>query len=105
MEYPDSPLRDVLAYDHLRPYLFTQHLRFSFGSMKGRPREEWQHDVAKLSLPDSIAEIKGRGFSALYVNRKAYPNHAADLEESLRALGYDRKIDNQLDDTFCVLLR
>ncbi|MEY2546963.1 MAG: hypothetical protein QOG48_2080 [Verrucomicrobiota bacterium] len=105
MEYPDSPLRDVLAYDHLRPYLFTQHLRFSFGSMKGRPREEWQHDVAKLSLPDSIAEIKGRGFSALYVNRKAYPKNAADLEESLRALGYDRKIDNQLGDTFCVLLR
>ncbi len=105
MDYPDSPLRDVLAYDHLRPYLYTQHLRFSFGSMKGRPREAWQHELEKLSLSDSIAETKRRGFSALYINRKAYPNNAADLEESLRALGYDRKIDNQLGDTFCVLLR
>jgi hypothetical protein len=105
MDYPDSPLRDVLPYDHLRPYLYTGHLRFSFGSMKGRPREDWQHEIAKLSLPDSIAEVKQRGFSALYINRKAYPNNAADLEESLRALGYDRKIDNQLGDTLCVLLR
>jgi hypothetical protein len=104
MDFPEAPLRDVSAYDHLRPYLYSHRLRFSFGSMKGRPREQWQHDLATLSLLDAIAELKKRGFSALYVNRKAYPNEARDMEENLRALGYNRIIENAAGDLFCVSL-
>ena len=41
MDFPEAPLRTESSYDHLRPYLFTRQLRFSFGSMKGRLREQW----------------------------------------------------------------
>src|SRR5205823_5577437 len=62
MDFPESPLRTESSYDHLRPYLYTRHLRSSFGSMKGRPREQWQHDVEKLSLLDAVAEDQRRSF-------------------------------------------
>jgi phosphoglycerol transferase len=104
MDFPESPLRDVSAYDHLRPYLYSHHLRFSFGSTKGRSREQWQHDLTNLSLPDVIAELKKRGFGGLYVNRNAYPDKARGIEENLRALGYDRKIDSTEGDLFYVPL-
>ncbi len=102
MDFPEAPLRDVSAYDHLRPYLYSHHLRFSFGSMKGRSREQWQHDLTSLSLPDVITELKKRGFSGLYVNRNAYPDKARGIEESLRSLGNDKRIDSAEGDLFFV---
>jgi phosphoglycerol transferase len=105
MDFPEAPLRTESSYDQLRPYLFTRQLRWSFGSMKGRPREQWQHDVEKLSLPESIAAIKNRGFSALYVSRVGYPDGARELEENLRTLGYTREIENSDRDLFCILLQ
>lgn len=105
MDFPESPLRTLNPYDHLRPYLFTRQLRFSFGSMKGRPREQWQHDIEKLSLPESIDEIKRRGFSAIYVSRAGYPDGARELEQNLRLLGYNREIESAERDLFCVLLQ
>jgi hypothetical protein len=105
MDFPESPLRTLGPYDHLRPYLFTRQLRFSFGSMKGRPREQWQHDIEKLSLSESIDEMKRRGFSALYVSRVGYAEGARGLEENLRKLGYNREIESNEHDLFCFLLQ
>jgi phosphoglycerol transferase len=105
MDFPESPMRTESSYDQLRPYLFTRQLRWSFGSMKGRPREQWQHDIEKLSLPESMAEIKKRGFRALYVSRVGYPDGARELEENLRLLGYDQEIENSDRDLFCFIFR
>jgi phosphoglycerol transferase len=105
IDFPESPLRTLGPYDHLRPYLFTRQLRFSFGSMKGRPREQWQHDIEKLSLSESIDEMKRRGFSALYVSRVGYAEGARGLEENLRKLGYNREIESNEHDLFCFLLQ
>ncbi|HEV2045353.1 MAG TPA: hypothetical protein VGQ95_02025 [Chthoniobacterales bacterium] len=104
MDFPESPLRTESAYDQLRPYLYTRHLRFSFGSMKGRPREQWQHEVVNMSLPDAITELKRRGFSALCVSRIGYPDGAYELEQNLRALGYNEVIHSAEGDLFCVRL-
>ena len=104
MDFPEAPLREVSAYDHLRPYLYSHHLRFSFGSVKGRPREEWQKNLLALTLPEAVAELKKRGFSALSVNRNAYPDGAHELEQNLRALGYSEMIQSAEGDLFCVIV-
>ena len=73
--------------------------------MKGRPREQWQHDVEKLSLLDAVAEVKRRGFSALCVSRVGYPDGARELEQNLRLLGYNEEIQSAEGDLFCVRLQ
>ncbi len=105
MDFPEAPLRTENPYDHLRPYLYTHHLRFSFGSVKGRAREQWQRDLEKMSLPDAIAEVKRRGFSALYVSRVGYPDGARELEQNLLTLGYNEEIRSAEEDLFCVRLQ
>jgi phosphoglycerol transferase len=105
MDFPEAPLRTETSYDHLRPYLHTRHLRFSFGSMKGRPQEQWQHEIEKLSLADSVAELKKRGFAGIYVSRPGYSDGLPALEKGLRALENGDIIESGEGDLFFVRLR
>lgn len=124
MDFPESPLPGISSYDHFRPYLYSRSLRYSFGSMKGRPREEWQKAVqAKLiegAVPDqqaqkirfnianvnkAVDEIQKRGFAALYVNRNGFPDRGKGLFEALAELGFDAPpINSPLGDLSCLPL-
>lgn len=87
VSFPEGPIPGVPPYDHLRPFLYTETLRFSFGSVKGRPQSDWQLALNDMPLEDLIAEVRRRGFSALYLKRAAFPDGGARLLEELRALG------------------
>jgi hypothetical protein len=124
MDFPESPLPGVPPYDHMRPYLYSSHLRYSFGSMKGRPREQWQQAVQQKlfegAVPDqqaqkirfniasvnaAIAEMQKRGFKAIYVNRNGFPDRGKGLFEALAELGFDAPpIDSPLGDLSCLPL-
>jgi phosphoglycerol transferase len=106
MEFPESPAPGVPPYDHFRPYLFSKHLRYSFGSMKGRQQDVWQKELARLpSFEQIVAALKDRGFSAIYINRNGFPDRAKGIEEKLLDMGYSRPpIRNATGDLVCILL-
>ena len=124
MEFPESPIPGVPPYDHFRPYLFSKHLRFSFGTHKGREREKWQPAVqgkffegaavdqqaGKIRVNEANArtavdELKRLGFSAIYVNRNGFPDRGKGIEETLRSLGHTQPpINNATGDLVCILL-
>jgi phosphoglycerol transferase len=124
MEYPESPTPGVPPYDHFRPYLYSKQLRFSFGSMKGRPREQWQQAVQQQllngatlnqqtkqiqfnqnSVGAAVDEIRKLGFAAIYVNRNGFPDRGKGLEKSLLELGYLKPpIDSAAGDLVCIPL-
>ena len=124
MEYPEAPLPGVPPYDHFRPYLYSKQLRFSFGSMKGRPREQWQQAVQKQmlngaslnqqtqqiqfnqnSVGAAVDEMRKKGFAAIYVNRNGFPDRGKGLEKSLLELGYLKPpIDSAAGDLVCIPL-
>jgi phosphoglycerol transferase len=106
MEFPEAPAPGVPPYDHLRPYLFGNRLRYSFGGVKGRPDSDWQKDLARLpSLEKVVEEIKGRGFAAIYINRNGFPDRAKAIEEKLLEMGYSKPpIRNASGELSCILL-
>ena len=105
MEFPEMPAPGVPPYDHFRPYLYSKNLRYSFGSMKGRPREAWQKDLGKGSLEAAVAEIEKRGFHALYINRNGFPERAEPIEKALRTMGYGKSpIVSETGDLVCIPL-
>jgi len=124
MEFPEEPVPGVPPYDHFRPYLFSRQLRFSFGSMKGRPREQWQQAVQKQllngatlnqqtqqiqfnqnSVGTAVDEMRKQGFAAIYVNRNGFPDRGKGLEKSLLELGYLKPpIDSAAGDLVCIPL-
>jgi phosphoglycerol transferase len=105
MDFPESPAPGVTSYDHFRPFLYSRDLRFSFGSDKGRPDGDWQHQFTQLSLPEVVAQLESAGFSAIYVNRSGFANQGADLVKAFQSAGLTDIINSERGDLFCVVLR
>ena len=88
MDFPEvPPLRGVACYEHFRPYLYSRHLRYSYGSDKGRTRERWQSEAEQFGTSRLINILEQYGFSAILINRKGYEDGAAGLLQELRSLG------------------
>ncbi len=98
-EFPEG--RRVLGfeeYDHLRPYLFARHLRFSFGTDKGRPRDAWQLELEAQPPADLAHALETCGFSGILVSRHAYPEDARELVDALRAAGRYVRVEHGTGD-------
>lgn len=104
MDYPETPLPGIGSYDHFRPFLYSQHLRYSFGSDKGRPRERWQHELAAYSFNEVVQRLENYGFAAIYLNRSAFPDKGEGLIKSLQQMGRTEMITNDRD-LVCVFLK
>ncbi|MFM7034728.1 MAG: hypothetical protein ACKOYJ_05985, partial [Planctomycetia bacterium] len=106
MEYPESPVPGLGSYEHFRPYLYSFRLRYSFGSHKGREREAWQKEVAAMPAEKAVAEIARRGFDAIYVNRRGFPDGGKALEDAIREAGFTRPlIRSPAGDLDCIPLK
>lgn len=105
VDFPESPAPGISSYDHFRPYLYTEKLRFSFGAIKGRPREQWQRQLTGLPLPEIISRLQTYGFAALYVNRRGVKDNGEPLIKALAEMGYTETIYSPLNDLYAVLLK
>jgi phosphoglycerol transferase len=104
MEYPESPIRGVGSYEHFRPYLYSRSLHFSYGTCKGREREDWQKKILEQPIPKIVADLERLGFGAIYVHRGGFEDLGEALRTALAAAGRDRVIESQLKDLYVVLL-
>jgi phosphoglycerol transferase len=104
MDYPESPAAGISAYDHFRPYFYTQDLRYSFGSDKGRPRDAWQRVVAAMPPAQQIAALEKYGFSGIYINSEGYPDGGDSMLAQFKAAGRAHVLVSPLRDLYCVVL-
>lgn len=97
MEFPESaPIQKMTEYEPFRPYLHSEHLRFSYGENKGRDRDRWQREAGQLSAADLVRTLEQYGFSAILLDRKGYSNPNA-AQENLRAGGGGRVLARSRD--------
>jgi hypothetical protein len=88
--YPETPVSDQVAtyatkYEPLRGYLHSEHLRWSYGAIKGRPRD-WPAALSGQPLPYVLAAVGAAGFSGLWVDPAGFePAKWARLRATLRA--------------------
>lgn len=92
-------------YEHFRPYLATQGLRFSYGAAKARARSRWQRELEGRSTKQVVARLEAAGFAALYINRRGYKDRAESLLHELNGLGYTQRIEGRQGNQVVVLLR
>ena len=108
IEFPETPVPGVTASEHFRPYLHSEHLRFSFGGMKGRPWEQWQlnlqQNLAKSPFVDFVRAVESYGFSGVYVNRNGFQDKAAGVLKAFDSLGYHEVIESRQGDLFLVVI-
>jgi len=104
-EFPESAAPGISSYENLRPYLFSNELRFSFGSDKGRPDGQWQKNLQTKSLPDAVADLERYGFAAFYINRDAFADKGEGFVTVLKKMGHDEIIESDQKDLVCVILK
>jgi hypothetical protein len=99
-----DPVWKMLCYEHVRPYLWTKHLRFSFGSVQGRTREDWQAKLSTMSVEQSVRALERCGFGALYLNRKGFEDGGEGVVKELAKAGRTQLIEDEAREQVCVLL-
>jgi phosphoglycerol transferase len=106
MVFPEAPpINDVGGYEMLRPFLFTKTLRFSYGAIRGRTREDWQGEAEKLPAGQMIDELERFGFSAIYLNRACYTDRGEDLLKTFAAQGRNVILEDDRHEQVCVGLQ
>ena len=80
-EHP--PVHGMIDYDHLRGYLHSDTLGWSYGGIKGRA-SDWQHRLTGLPPDEMATALAGAGFDAIWVDRLGF---GPELSETEAALG------------------
>jgi hypothetical protein len=94
LDFPEGgSIRQMGDYEHFRSYLFTSRVRYSYGTDKGRSREEWQRRVEALPPAKMVDRLEGYGFSGLVVDRRAYADGGRSLLVGLTEAGKTIVID------------
>jgi len=79
---------NMTDYEQFMPYLFSQGLRFSYGSNKGREDTHWQSALAKLPAKEMLQKLQSYGFSAVLIHKNGYKNKAEELIGQIKRLNY-----------------
>jgi phosphoglycerol transferase len=82
-EHP--PVNKMVDYDHLRGYLHSNGLYWSYGTMKNREGDLWLQRVSALPTEELLETLSLSGFSGIYLDRNGYEDHGAAKEAELAA--------------------
>jgi phosphoglycerol transferase len=70
-------------YDHLRGYLHSRSLRWSYGAMRGRYAGLWQAWVAGQPAEAMLRRLAEAGFAGVYIDRSGYEDGGRGIEAEL----------------------
>ena len=81
--FPENPpVYRMSDYDHLRAYLHSDTLGWSYGGVKGRA-SDWQQRLVGLSADELAEAVAGVGFDGLWLDRFGYGGELAEIETLL----------------------
>lgn len=84
--FPEAGLTGLLRdYDHARPYLHSDDLRWSFGAVKGRP-DDFQGQLTHRTLAVALRAAARAGFRGLLVDRAGYADGGMAVESRIFVL-------------------
>jgi len=87
MPYPENgPINQMRDYEQVYGYLHSNHLRWSYGAIKGRDADYWYKDLSMKSIDLQVKTLEEAGFSGLVINRNGYADNAQEIEKSLMEL-------------------
>lgn len=83
----EGPRHGMADYDHLRPYLASRSLRWSYGGMEGTHRADWQLALPQRDSRRLVDDAAAAGFCAIEVDTAGYPAGDSPVAALGAALG------------------
>ena len=89
MTFPESsPVSPMHDYDLLRGYLHSDHLRWTYGTTRGREGNVWVRQTVATPADQLVETLAWAGFSGIYLDRNGFKDNGEQIEKDLRnALG------------------
>jgi serine/threonine protein kinase len=101
-----APVLDCGPYAEVRPFLWTDTVRFSFGRILGREEDAWRTELFQSNnAAEIVSKLRARGFSAILFVRKAFADGAESMVKSLAAVGCTNSINDGLHEQVAVMLK
>ncbi len=89
------PVYKMAEHSHLRGYLHSLDLRWSYGTMMGRPWNDWQRIVASMPVGDMLKTLSETGFQGIYIDSYGFQDDGPTLISDIRQiLGVEPLISN-----------
>ena len=89
MPFPEAgPRLGVGDYEHFRPFLTGDSLRYTYGMLRGSRAWVWHEAISKLTPSRMVARLEHAVFAALWIDQRGYSDGAQALLERLKTLGY-----------------
>ncbi len=71
----------MVPYDHVRGYLHTRTVKWSYGAITGRETNLWQQSVSLLPVEEMVATLAAAGFKGIYLDRMGYGDDGREMIE------------------------
>ena len=85
--FPENPpVQRMTDYDHLRGYLHSRSLRWSYGCVKGTKGNSWQKQLANQPTQALVRLLAEAGFHGVYLDRFGFADGGAAIESDLKRL-------------------
>ena len=81
-----QPLNRMGPYAHIRGYLHTRTVRWSYGALNGRSMQVWQQSVSHLPVPGLVDILAIAGFKGIYLDRRGYVDGGEDMISRLSGI-------------------
>jgi phosphoglycerol transferase len=82
--FPESPpVSRMQDYDLLRGYLHSDHLRWSYGTVRGREGNAWLQETAAKPVDELLETLVWAGFSGVYIDRHGFDDNGERIENRL----------------------
>lgn len=94
--FPENPpVNQMGDYEHLKAYVHTKTLRWSYGAMKGREEGAWQFVVAAEPTDQFLADLAREGFSGIYIDRAGYADNGAQIQQQLETALKEKPLSDE----------
>ena len=83
---PNRVTAPASAYDGFLPFLYSDHLRWSYGGLQGDPAADWQLPLAARPLADQVTLLAMVGFAGILVDQTTLtgtPEQAVQVAQTL----------------------
>jgi hypothetical protein len=87
----ESDFGRMKAYDHFKPYLVSETLRFSYPALSNE-QVRWQLAAAHLDVPKLASQLSSQGFSAVLIDRYGYEDAGAAMLSALLRITADKRV-------------
>jgi hypothetical protein len=80
----DSGVNQMGSYDHLKLYLFSHTIRWSYPALSNE-QVRWQQELARLDRRQLAQQLAAEAFSAIVIDRYGYEDNGVAIATSIQA--------------------